>query len=67
MVFASAALATAVGMPLGVILTVTRKDHILPNAIINYVVGAVVNATRSTPFIILMVAIIPVTSMIVGS
>ena len=67
MVFASAALATAVGMPLGVILTVTRKDHILPNATINSVLGAVVNATRSTPFIILMVAIIPVTRMIVGS
>ena len=67
MVFASAALATAVGMPLGVILTVTRKDHILPNAAINSVLGAVVNATRSTPFIILMVAIIPVTRMIVGS
>ena len=67
MVFASAALATAVGMPLGVILTVTRKEHILPNAAINSVLGAVVNATRSTPFIILMVAIIPVTRMIVGS
>lgn len=67
MVFASAALATAVGMPLGVILTVTRKDHILPNAAVNSVLGAVVNATRSTPFIILMVAIIPVTRMIVGS
>ena len=60
-------LATLFGVPLGVILTVTRKDHILPNAIIHNVLGAIVNATRSTPFIILMVAIIPLTRMIVGS
>lgn len=67
MVLASTLLATLVGIPLGVILTVTRKDHILPNAAVNSVLGAVVNATRSTPFIILMVAIIPLTRMIVGS
>ena len=67
MVLASTALATIVGAPLGVILTVTRKDHILPHAGINNVLGAIVNALRSTPFIILMVAIIPLTRIIVGS
>ena len=67
MVFLSAALATLCGMPLGVILTVTREGHILENKGINRVLGAVVNATRSTPFIILMVAIIPLTRIIVGS
>lgn len=67
MVLASTLLATLIGIPLGVILTVTRKDHILPNAAINSILGAIVNATRSTPFIILMVAIIPLTRMIVGS
>ena len=41
--------------------------HILPNAVINSVLGVIVNATRSTPFIILMVAIIPLTRMLVGS
>ena len=60
-------LATLIGLPLGVILTVTRKDHIMPNSFVNSVLGAIVNATRSTPFIILMVAIIPFTRMIVGS
>ncbi len=67
MVFASTVLSAVIGVPLGVILTVTRKEHILPNAAINTVLGAIVNATRSTPFIILMVAIIPLTRFIVGS
>lgn len=67
MVAASTVLATIIGLPLGVILTVTRKNHILENTAINSVLGAIVNATRSTPFIILMVAIIPLTRMIVGS
>ena len=67
MVFASTLLSALIGVPLGVILTVTRKNHILPNPAINSVLGAIVNAARSTPFIILMVAIIPLTRMIVGS
>ena len=57
----------SIGIPLGIILTVTRNGHILPNAVINSVLGVIVNATRSTPFIILMVAIIPLTRMLVGS
>lgn len=67
MVFASTLLSTLIGLPLGIILTVTRKDHILPNPILNQVLGVIVNATRSTPFIILMVAIIPLTRLIVGT
>lgn len=67
MVVASTVLASLIGIPLGIILTVTRNGHILPNAIINSVLGVIVNATRSTPFIILMVAIIPLTRMLVGS
>ena len=67
MVLIAIVLATLIGLPLGVILTVTRKDHIMPNSLVNSVLGAIVNATRSTPFIILMVAIIPFTRMIVGS
>lgn len=67
MVVASTLLASLIGIPLGIILTVTRNGHILPNAVINSVLGVIVNATRSTPFIILMVAIIPLTRMLVGS
>jgi D-methionine transport system permease protein len=67
MVIASTILATLIGLPIGVILTVTDKGQILENKGINSVLGAIVNATRSTPFVILMVAIIPLTRMIVGS
>lgn len=67
MVVASTVLASLISIPLGIILTVTRNGHILPNAVINSVLGVIVNATRSTPFIILMVAIIPLTRMLVGS
>lgn len=67
MVFVSTAISTLIGIPLGVILTITRKEHILPNPAINQVLGVIVNATRSTPFIILMVAIIPLTRLIVGT
>lgn len=67
MVIASTILATLIGLPIGVILTVTDKGQILESKGINSVLGAIVNATRSTPFVILMVAIIPLTRMIVGS
>ena len=67
MVIASTLLASLIGIPLGIILTVTRANHILPNAAVNSVLGVIVNATRSTPFIILMVAIIPLTRVLVGS
>ena len=55
MVLIAIVLATLIGLPLGVILTVTRKDHIMPNSVVHNVLGVIVNATRSTPFIILMV------------
>ena len=61
MVVASTVLASLIGIPLGIILTVTRNGHILPNAVINSVLGVIVNATRSTPFIILTAAIVPLT------
>ena len=56
-----------IGIPLGVILLVTAKSHILANKFINNILGAIVNAGRSIPFIILMVAIIPFTRMVVGT
>ena len=46
MVIASTVLASLIGIPLGIILTVTRNGHILPNAVINSVLGVIVNATR---------------------
>ena len=67
MVAVSSFLSAFFGIPLGVLLLVTDKGHILENAAINKPLGAVVNMLRSIPFIILMVAIIPLTRMIAGS
>ena len=67
MVALSAAIASLFGIPLGVILTITGKSHIKENAALHKTLGSIVNALRSVPFIILMVAIIPLTRIIVGS
>jgi D-methionine transport system permease protein len=67
MVGVSGAVATAVGLPLGIVLLLTGKGHIAENRAVNTTLGAVVNAARSTPFIILMVAIIPLTRLLVGT
>lgn len=58
---------SVIGIPLGVLLRLTDRGGVLQNAGINRVVGGVVNAVRSTPFIILLVAIIPFTRLIAGS
>ncbi|EJH55717.1 binding--dependent transport system inner membrane component family protein [Vibrio cholerae HC-46B1] len=57
----------ALGIPLGVILHTTKKDGLLENLPLNRALGAVVNIGRSVPFLVLMVAIIPVTKLIVGT
>ncbi len=67
MTIISTVMAMLLGIPLGVILVVTSKGHILENVALNKVLGAIVNATRSVPFIILMVFILPLTKMIVGT
>lgn len=56
-----------IGVPLGVFLRLTDRGGVLQNAPLNNIVGWVVNAVRSTPFIILLVAIIPFTRLITGS
>jgi D-methionine transport system permease protein len=58
---------TLIGLPLGVFLATSRVGEILAAPAVNRVIGAVVNATRSTPFIILVVAIIPFTRLVVGT
>ncbi|MGP1908760.1 methionine ABC transporter permease [Metabacillus sp. JX24] len=58
---------TLIGLPLGVLLVITRKGHLWENAIIFNILNGVVNIFRSVPFIILMVAIVPLTRLIVGT
>jgi D-methionine transport system permease protein len=55
------------GIPLGLVLVVTDADGIRPNLAVNRVLGGIVNALRSVPFIILTVAVIPITRFIVGT
>lgn len=67
MVIVSMIIATIIGVPLGVLLHTTSKGQILESLAVNRIVGAIVNAVRSIPFIILLVAIIPFTRLLVGS
>lgn len=55
------------GLPLGIVLVITSKNHILENRFLHTVLSYVVNMTRSLPFIILMIFIIPFTRYIVGT
>ena len=67
MVAVSALIATIIGLPLGVFLATSGKGELFAAPWVNRVLGVIVNATRSTPFIILVVAIIPFTRLIAGT
>ena len=67
MVFLATAISIIFGVPLGVILLVTSKGYFWHSPVFYNVLGTIVNALRSIPFIILMVAIIPITKLIVGT
>ncbi|MEV4941862.1 methionine ABC transporter permease [Streptomyces zaomyceticus] len=55
------------GLPLGILLVLTDKGGLLQNLPVNKVVGAIVNIGRSLPFIILLIALIPFTTLVVGT
>ncbi|HHV35802.1 MAG TPA: ABC transporter permease [Syntrophomonadaceae bacterium] len=67
MVAISTFLSYVVGLPLGIILVTTSEGHILENKRFNQVLGSIVNAVRSIPFIIFLILIIPLTRLIVGT
>jgi len=67
MVGISALVAFAIGLPMALILVATAPGGIAPNLAINRPIGWIVNGFRSTPFIILLVALIPFTRLIVGT
>ncbi|HZH50608.1 MAG TPA: methionine ABC transporter permease [Microvirga sp.] len=67
MVAVSAGIATLLGMPLGIFLATSGKGELFAAPWVNRVLGVIVNAARSTPFIILVVAIIPFTRLIAGT
>ncbi|AKG41786.1 ABC transporter permease [Streptomyces sp. JH002] len=55
------------GLPIGVLLVLTDRGGMLANAVVNKILGAIVNVGRSLPFIIMMVALIPFTRWVVGT
>ncbi|HAA37900.1 MAG TPA: methionine ABC transporter permease [Firmicutes bacterium] len=66
MTLLSTALAYLLGLPLGIILVVTEKDGIRPQRFLNRILNFIINVIRSVPFLILLVAVIPITRFIVG-
>lgn len=67
MVVLSTLAAVALGLPLGVALVTTEKGHILESLRFNRVLGTVVNITRSFPFIILIVLLLPLSRFLIGT
>jgi D-methionine transport system permease protein len=67
MVAMAGVIGTLVGLPIGVFLATSGRGELFAAPTINRIVGLVVNAARSTPFIILVVAIIPFTRFVTGT
>lgn len=67
MVFISTTLSYVFGLPLGIIMVTTDTGHVLENKWVNQVLGAIINATRSIPFIIFLILVIPFTRFVVGT
>lgn len=66
MTFLSTFFAYIVGLPIAVILILTRKDGLLPQNITYQILNFIVNSIRSVPFLILLIAVIPFTALVVG-
>lgn len=67
MLFWGLVLGSLLGIPLGILLTITRKGGILQNKVIYTLINYTINIVRSVPYIILLVAIMPLTKIIVGT
>lgn len=55
-----------IGLPLGIALTVTDKNGIKPNAFVYRILDVIINITRSIPFLILLIVVMPFTKLLVG-
>ncbi|MCW2278621.1 methionine ABC transporter permease [Heliophilum fasciatum] len=67
MITLSSLMAFLLGFPLGIILVITAPNHIWPLPHLHNALGTVINATRSFPFIILIVVLLPLSRLIVGT
>lgn len=55
-----------IGLPLGIVLAVTDKEGIKPSVVVYQILDFIVNLTRSIPFLILLILVMPLTKLIVG-
>ncbi|MDD4334051.1 MAG: ABC transporter permease [Desulfotomaculaceae bacterium] len=67
MVLTSTVLSYLLGLPLGIILVTTAENHVMENRSLNRVLGSIVNAARSIPFIIFLILLIPLTRFLIGT
>ncbi len=67
MVLLAALFTVAIGLPVGVLLFLTRSQGILPNRAISLLLNALVNTGRALPFVVLLIALIPFTRLLVGT
>jgi len=67
MVLVAGIVGSIIGLPIGVFLATSGKGELFPAPKTNRLLGLVVNAARSTPFIILVVAIVPLTRLLTGT
>lgn len=67
MVTVSLIIGALIGIPLGILLVVTRKHGIWPNVVIHQILNPIINILRSIPFIILLIAIVPFTKLVAGT
>lgn len=67
MVGVSCAIAVLFGLPLGILLCVTKRGNLTPYPLLNFLIGGIVNVIRSFPFIILIIVLLPLSRLIVGT
>ncbi len=67
MVLLSGGISVILGLPLGIILLTTREGGILQNLLCHRGLSFVVNVVRAIPFVILLIALIPLTRLLVGT
>ncbi|MGL4867567.1 MAG: methionine ABC transporter permease [Cetobacterium sp.] len=67
MVFLSTLFSSLIGFPLGILAAITSDNHIYQNKLINKSLNAIINITRSFPYIILMILLLPLSRFLVGT
>ncbi len=67
MTVVSTLIALLLGLPLGIILVITDKGHLLENPRVNSILGTFINALRSFPSLILIILLLPLSRLIVGT